>query len=414
VRNIGTRIAIAWLLVATLRSGAQTPPPNDNFTNRILLTGSDVSFSGTLAGASRETNPYEITGDAFSHPQTTPTQTVWWQWTPTQSSTVIIEIESASKGSFEDDGLVVYSNLTSIDTGEAIAGMTIYSRVPHLYFTFNATAGVNYQFQLVGSDSASFNFRLVATNTPFILIPPRTQTVTVNDSVLFGAIVAGAKPFGFQWQFNGTNLPGETVAMLALENVTLDQAGDYRLLITNASGSTLSDPVHLFVTPTDTAPILSAQPSTNADQFAFGLPSEIGRRYRVESSVDFFNWSAEKTFPRMGSIQAYSGVDVIESTGTNRFSLVKADQQKFVRAYCFHAQSEVCNVRLKQIRFAQQEFLYDHNVSPYDASTFEDLFPYMKNGGYIYCPNDGSYVITDFSTNPQCSYHSYPNSFEEP
>ncbi|HEX4644434.1 MAG TPA: hypothetical protein VH598_02385, partial [Verrucomicrobiae bacterium] len=49
----GVFIGCVCLLVS--RAGlAQTPPPNDNFTNRITLTGDLVDFSGTLAGATLE------------------------------------------------------------------------------------------------------------------------------------------------------------------------------------------------------------------------------------------------------------------------------------------------------------------------------------------------------------------------
>src|SRR5579871_3345576 len=57
----------------------QTPPPNDNYSNSIVISGTDVTFSGTLAGATienfREESYYE---DWFGYGAT---GSVWWNWT---------------------------------------------------------------------------------------------------------------------------------------------------------------------------------------------------------------------------------------------------------------------------------------------------------------------------------------------
>jgi endonuclease/exonuclease/phosphatase family metal-dependent hydrolase len=57
----------------------------------------------------------------------------------------------------------------------------------------------------------------------------------------------GTPPLAYQWQLDNTNLPGATSSNLTLTAVTFAQAGFYAAVVTNATGSTISDPVALSV-----------------------------------------------------------------------------------------------------------------------------------------------------------------------
>ena len=76
-------------------------------------------------------------------------------------------------------------------TGQYIAGMPLDSNWPYWFFTFPAEAGTHYQIQLSGSDSALVSLRLLATNLPVIIDPPRSETVSVDDSALFTVVEPG-------------------------------------------------------------------------------------------------------------------------------------------------------------------------------------------------------------------------------
>ena len=95
---------------------AQTPPPNDNFTNRITLTGNLIDFSGTLAGATLESTN-EANGDVvFTNQGHAPiTQSVWWTWAAPESTFVTLEIlNSPSQVNYPAmDYLAVY-NTTNV------------------------------------------------------------------------------------------------------------------------------------------------------------------------------------------------------------------------------------------------------------------------------------------------------------
>ena len=82
---------------------------------------------------------------------------------------------------------------------------------------------------------------------PAITVQPQHQTATNGAGACFRVNATGTPPLNFQWQCNGTNLPGAVSSNLTLNSVTFAQAGIYAAVVTNAAGSTLSDPATLSV-----------------------------------------------------------------------------------------------------------------------------------------------------------------------
>src|SRR5947208_17193148 len=74
----------AALLGSLAGAFGQAPPANDDFANRTVLSGSSITFTGTLAGAtyeSAETNHFDLISGSGS---------VWWTWTAPASSHVVV------------------------------------------------------------------------------------------------------------------------------------------------------------------------------------------------------------------------------------------------------------------------------------------------------------------------------------
>jgi endonuclease/exonuclease/phosphatase family metal-dependent hydrolase len=82
---------------------------------------------------------------------------------------------------------------------------------------------------------------------PTITSQSPNQTVTNGAGVTLGVTATGTLPLGFQWQCNGTNLPGAISSNLTLTGVTFAQAGFYTCMVTNAASSAVSDPIILSV-----------------------------------------------------------------------------------------------------------------------------------------------------------------------
>jgi|ERR1051326_205810 hypothetical protein len=104
----------ALALILATRAFAQTPPSNDDFANRTVLVGSSITFTGTLAGASLENAE---TNNSFAFSFRTG-RSVWWTWTATESSRLVIAIQP--------DSLVNLSNADlSVYTGSDLNGLTM-------------------------------------------------------------------------------------------------------------------------------------------------------------------------------------------------------------------------------------------------------------------------------------------------
>ena len=78
--------------------------------------------------------------------------------------------------------------------------------------------------------------------------PDRYRAVLTGwTNTPFTVVADGSSPLNYQWCKNGTSIPGATAASLTLTNIQLADAGTYSVLVSNAYGSTNSDPAVLAV-----------------------------------------------------------------------------------------------------------------------------------------------------------------------
>jgi len=114
-----------------------------------------------------------------------------------------------------------------------------------------AMTGSLYRAQLANAAGTSFSGTATLTVTPSVLpvftTQPQGQTVATGSTVVFSFSATGGTSFTCQWFLNGTAIAGATGSMLVIQATA---AGNYTCLLTNASGSTLSNPAALAVTTT--------------------------------------------------------------------------------------------------------------------------------------------------------------------
>lgn len=75
---------------------------------------------------------------------------------------------------------------------------------------------------------------------PYFTLQPASAAVSAGSSRTFTAQANGSSPITYQWQRNGTNIPGATVNSLTLTNLTLQDSGGYSVLASNLAGVSTS------------------------------------------------------------------------------------------------------------------------------------------------------------------------------
>jgi hypothetical protein len=95
-------------------------------------------------------------------------------------------------------------------------------------------------------------------SAPVFTQQPQSDEVNVGDNVSFSVTATGNPNPTFQWYFNGTIIDGATNCTLKICNVTVDQAGDYSCVASNALDSVQSDNATLTVdVPVIQPPVLN-------------------------------------------------------------------------------------------------------------------------------------------------------------
>jgi hypothetical protein len=130
--------------------------------------------------------------------------------------------------------------------GQALAGATNATLVLD---TLRAGDAGGYSVLVINAAGAvpSAVATLVVLIPPNITLQPQNQSVTNGSPVTFTVAGTGVGTLRYQWQFNGSNLPGATSATLNIPTAQLANEGDYRVLVTDDVASAQSQSAHLTV-----------------------------------------------------------------------------------------------------------------------------------------------------------------------
>ena len=196
-----------------------------------------------------------------------------------------------------------------------------------------------------------------------ILVQPRDRAVVVGDSTFFGVIPSLFATAKYQWRFNGSDIAGQTHAILSVDNVDLAMAGSYSVVVSNDFGSVESSAATLIVRTNFVAPTLIVA-GVNADSTVnLALRGEPLTYYRIQSSSNLTDWTDERSFP-LG--QRYIGVTsvILNRQSATSFTVPFGEQSKFFRALVYQptfdstnstlAESQCCVNELRKARFAKE------------------------------------------------------------
>jgi pectate lyase len=273
----------------------------------------------------------------------------------------------------------------------------------------------------VGGVISSNAFLTVNTNpvAPVFISQPAWLVVLAGSAASFSASAAGTAPIGYQWNKNGTPIPGATSSTLTLTNVQVADDGSYTLTATNSVGTATSSAAVLTVTTT-IPPINSAynlvgfaqattgggvipetdpayRKVTNALDLANAILSsyktagsvkvieittnldlgwqEVGTAVQTLASTPFRSHNAPKLHPRLIAT-GVSLIDIKPKSGLTIFSANGAT----IRHACFNIKS-TANIIVRNLKFDEMWEWDETSKGNYDGNDWD--FIDLGNGGTV-------------------------------
>jgi alpha-tubulin suppressor-like RCC1 family protein len=226
-------------------------PPGDDFANRVQLTGTTNSVSGTDRWATREPGEPYHAGKHGSN-------SVWYTWRAPSAGIATFR----TVGSTFDTLLGIYTNDLSPNAQSSTLNLQRSTSNVQLesvlnlvavaqdedqggYFTsalrFNAEKQTDYQIAVDGFAGQQGRFilswELEPTDQllPVLLTQPESLVVGWGSAVTFN-VVAEGEGLSYRWSFNGEEVAGENNSTLTLTNVGLTEVGFYTVRVTNGEG----------------------------------------------------------------------------------------------------------------------------------------------------------------------------------
>jgi hypothetical protein len=212
-------------------------------------------------------------------------------------------------------------------------------------------------------------FEFEAGPAPEILAPPLSQTVPEGADAAFAVVARGVEPLSYQWQFNGTDLSGETLADLHLASPTADQAGLYSVKVTDAAGGARCTSANLIVA--SAGPVLAFDASTissaNQNSYAPGV-------------ADFFD-VAPGTSINITELGTVLFQDVLTNTLTVQLYRITSSTNRVLATVTF-----------------------DETDAPEALPSGVPLFQYMKPLAQPLALGPGSYALVLYGSNAGAAY----------
>ena len=204
----------------------------------------------TIASDAQET-ANELTAaelTILSHPQSL---------TATEGDSIILRVATAGTGNismqwYHDDVAIAGANSSTL----TIENATTDDEGLYYAVVWNGVRSETSLSALVRINEQS--------SAPGIISQPSSQTLTEGEPLELSVVAQGSGNLSYIWQKNGSVLPGAQQASLTIASVTTNDAGSYRVIVSNAYGDTASNYAQVNVTSA-TAPVsIITQPSSQS------------------------------------------------------------------------------------------------------------------------------------------------------
>jgi hypothetical protein len=155
--------------------------------------------------------------------------------------------------------------------------------VPTQAGTFTATITA---WTYSDSFSALFTFTITNGGAPGLFTQPASQNDNVGAAASFAVSAYGALPLTYQWQFDGTAIPGATTNTYSIASLQHSQGGSYNVIVSNKLGHITSSNALLAI---ETPYVL--QPRLLDQSISVSFPAVLGMNYTIKASSDLINWT---------------------------------------------------------------------------------------------------------------------------
>jgi hypothetical protein len=110
---------------------------------------------------------------------------------------------------------------------------------------------------------------------PSITIQPQSQMTLWSGQNTFISLMAAGQPLYYQWRKDSNNLPEATGAGLSIQDIQLDQAGLYDVIVSNSLGSVASSGCVISVSP-PSLPVINDQPKGGSVDYSGSFAMSVG------------------------------------------------------------------------------------------------------------------------------------------
>lgn len=212
-----------------------------------------------------------------------PTTTYQWQYSTDGAS--YADINAATNSSAATTTLSI-SNVSSSHAGKY-----------RLKVTTSATGGVSGAQSVVSYSGVSTVSVSSVALAPSISVPPANTSVLVGANATFSVTVGGSTPLSYVWSrsldggANYSDIANSNAPTYTLTNAQLEDAGLYRVTVSNSEGTVTSSAATLSV---NQGPVISAQPTGGTiavgdaltlSVLATGTPTPTYQWYRNGTSI---------------------------------------------------------------------------------------------------------------------------------